>query len=44
MPLLLNKQGEKFGKSEGNALFLNSEITPLEKVYEYMYNTSDEQV
>ncbi len=29
MPLLLTKSGAKFGKSEGNALFLNSEKTPL---------------
>ncbi len=29
MPLLLTKSGAKFGKSEGNALFLNPEKTPL---------------
>jgi tyrosyl-tRNA synthetase len=28
MPLLLTKNGLKFGKSEGNALFLNPQKTP----------------
>ena len=44
MPLLLTKKGEKFGKSEGNALFLNGEKTPLSSIYEYFFNCSDEEV
>lgn len=44
MPLLLTKSGAKFGKSEGNALFLNSEKTPLKEIYQYLYNTADEDL
>ncbi len=44
MPLLLTKSGAKFGKSEGNALFLNSEKTPLKDIYQYLYNTADEDL
>jgi tyrosyl-tRNA synthetase len=44
MPLLLTKTGEKFGKSEGNALFLNNSKTPLSSIYDYFYNTSDDDI
>jgi tyrosyl-tRNA synthetase len=39
--LLLNSQGQKFGKSEGNAVFLNS--SPY-KIYQHFLNTSDPDV
>jgi tyrosyl-tRNA synthetase len=41
MPLLLTKNGEKFGKSEGNALFLNPKKTPIDEVHKYLLNSSD---
>lgn len=42
MPLLLTKSGRKFGKSEGNALFLNSEKTPIDEIHKYFLNSSDD--
>jgi len=42
MPLLLTKSGAKFGKSEGNALFLNAEKTPLSDIFQYFYNSADD--
>lgn len=44
MPLLLTKNGEKFGKSEGNALFLNSNRTPISHIYDYFYNIGDDEI
>ena len=44
MPLLLTKNGQKFGKSEGNALFLNPEKTPIDEIHKYLLNSSDEEV
>lgn len=44
MPLLLTKTGEKFGKSEGNALFLNGSKTPISLIYDYFYSTADDEV
>jgi tyrosyl-tRNA synthetase len=44
MPLLLTKSGAKFGKSEGNALFLNAEKTSINEIYQYFYNTADEDL
>ena len=41
MPLLLTKSGHKFGKSEGNALFLNPKKTPIDEVHKYLLNSSD---
>jgi tyrosyl-tRNA synthetase len=40
-PLLMTSTGQKFGKSEGNAIFLNKEITPVNTLYQYLYNTTD---
>lgn len=40
-PLLLDSSGNKFGKSVGNALFLNKEITSPYKVYQYLLNLDD---
>ena len=36
MPLILDKQGKKFGKSEGNALWLDKEKTSPYKIYQYL--------
>ena len=43
-PLILDSSGKKFGKSEGNALWLNSTMTTPFKVYQYFMNVSDEDV
>jgi tyrosyl-tRNA synthetase len=42
MPLLLTKSGQKFGKSEGNALFLNPQRTPPSALHQYLFNTADD--
>lgn len=44
MPLLLSKSGHKFGKSEGNALYLNPKKTSSEAIFNYFLNSSDEDV
>lgn len=44
MPLLLTKSGQKFGKSEGNALYLNPKKTSTEAIFNYFLNSSDEDV
>ena len=43
-PLLLDSTGKKFGKSEGNALFLNGEMTPVFNWYQYFLRASDADV
>ncbi len=43
-PLLLDSTGKKFGKSEGNALFLNSEMTPVFDWYQYFLRAADADV
>ena len=43
-PLLLDSSGKKFGKSEGNALFLNGEMTPVFNWYQYFLRTPDADV
>lgn len=43
-PLVLDSSGKKFGKSEGNALWLNATMTTPFKVYQYFMNVSDEDV
>ena len=40
-PLLLDSSGRKFGKSEGNALFMDSSMTPVFDWYQYFLRTSD---
>lgn len=44
MPLILDKQGHKFGKSEGNALWLDKEKTSPYKIYQYLLNSDDIKV
>ena len=44
MPLILDAQGKKFGKSEGNALWLDLNKTPSYDIYQYLINSSDEKV
>ena len=44
MPLILDSTGHKFGKSEGNALWLNKEKTPAYDIYQYLINSSDDKV
>lgn len=44
MPLVLDKYGKKFGKSEGNALWLNEEKTTSYELYQYLINVDDEMV
>lgn len=44
MPLVTDKNGKKFGKSEGNALWLNEEKTSSYELYQYLINVDDEMV
>lgn len=44
MPLVTDSQGKKFGKSEGNALWLNKEKTSSYKLYQFFLNVEDEMV
>lgn len=44
MPLILDKFGNKFGKSEGNALWLDKEKTSPYDIYQYLINSDDEMV
>ncbi len=44
MPLILDANGNKFGKSEGNALWLNKEYTSPYKLYQYLINSADSKV
>ena len=44
MPLVLDKYGRKFGKSEGNALWLDRNKTSSYELYQYLINVDDEMV
>ena len=44
MPLILDASGNKFGKSEGNALWLDKNKTSSYELYQYLINSSDEKV
>lgn len=44
MPLILDSTGKKFGKSEGNALWLDEEKTSSYEMYQYLINTDDSMV
>ena len=43
-PLLLDSSGRKFGKSEGNALFLDQSLTGVYDWYQYFMRAADEDV
>ena len=44
MPLILDANGKKFGKSEGNALWLDKNKTSSYALYQYLINTDDSKV
>ncbi len=44
MPLVTDSQGKKFGKSEGNALWLDKEKTSSYKLYQFFTNVEDRMV
>ena len=44
MPLILDANGNKFGKSEGNALWLDINKTSSYELYQYLVNTDDSKV
>lgn len=44
MPLILDANGNKFGKSEGNALWLDKEKTSSYKLFQYLINSDDSKV
>ena len=44
MPLVTDSQGNKFGKSEGNALWLNKDKTSSYELYQFFLNVEDSMV
>ena len=44
MPLILDSTGKKFGKSEGNALWLDETKTSSYELYQYLINSDDSKV
>lgn len=44
LPLLTTKDGKKFGKTEGNALFFDSSLTNPFDIYQYCYNQPDDMI
>ena len=44
IPLITDASGKKFGKSEGNAIFLSPEKNSPYFVYQYFMNTTDQDV
>lgn len=44
VPLLTTSNGVKFGKSAGNAIFIDKELTSSYDIYQFMYNTTDEDI
>jgi len=43
-PLITNSDGTKFGKSEGNAIWLDAELTSPYAMYQFWLNTDDRDV
>ena len=43
-PLITDSQGRKFGKSEGNAIWLSAELTSPYAFYQYWINVEDDSV
>lgn len=44
MPLVTDSTGKKFGKSEGNALWLDKEKTSSYELYQFFINTEDSMI
>ena len=44
MPLILDNAGNKFGKSEGNALWIDKNKTSSYAIYQYLVNSDDNKV
>lgn len=44
MPLVTDSSGKKFGKSEGNALWLDKEKTSSYEIYQFLINAEDEKI
>jgi len=44
MPLVTDAAGKKFGKTEGNAVWLDKEKTSVFKFYQFWMNTNDHEV
>jgi tyrosyl-tRNA synthetase len=44
VPLLTTSSGAKFGKSAGNAVFIDPSITPIFELYQYFMKIPDDQV
>lgn len=44
MPLILDASGNKFGKSEGNALWLDIDKTSSYELYQYLINADDSMI
>jgi len=44
LPLITTETGEKFGKSEGNALFLDPSLTSPYHIFQYCYNLPDNSI
>lgn len=44
MPLIIDPTGKKFGKSEGNALWLDKNKTSAYEIYQYLINADDSKV
>ena len=43
-PLVTTSSGQKLGKTEGNALYLDAEMTSPYTMYQYWFNAADEDV
>ncbi|MFI3261058.1 MAG: tyrosine--tRNA ligase [bacterium] len=41
MPLILDKNGNKFGKTEGNAVWLDKDKTSSYEMYQFLFNSDD---
>ena len=44
MPLVTDSTGKKFGKSEGNALWLDKNKTSSYEIYQFLINAEDEKI
>ena len=44
MPLILDVNGNKFGKSEGNAVWLNKNLTTPYEMYQFFINQDDRMI